>query len=237
MLVGVIAFYTALWYNFSMDKLKASEILDTLNGVYSDAHCELNFESPFQLLVATILSAQCTDKRVNIITEKLFLKYNKPEDFASLDYLELEPLIFSCGFYHNKAKSIINCSRELLISYGGQVPNDFDKLLKLSGVGRKTANVVMANAFGGDNIAVDTHVFRVSKRLGFSNGKTPFEVEKNLMQLFEKNQYSKAHHILIFHGRYCCKSQKPMCRNCHVSGDCLYYGNGAKYIEKENTYE
>lgn len=209
-----------------MDAEKAKDILERLKNAYPDAHCELDFSSPFELLVATILSAQCTDKRVNEVTGELFKKYSTPEDFASLDYAELEALIFSCGFYRNKARNIIECSRKLLTDYGGQVPDDFDELLSLPGVGRKTANVVMANAFGGNNIAVDTHVFRVSRRLGFSDGKTPFEVEKDLMRLLDESIYSFAHHLLIFHGRYCCKSQAPKCSICPL-GDCRYLNDGS----------
>lgn len=205
-----------------MDGEKAKFILDTLEKMYPDARCELEFGSPFELLVATILSAQCTDKRVNEVTRVLFADYNTPERFASLDYRELEQMIFSCGFYRNKARNIIDCSRKLLTDFGGKVPNDFDSLLSLPGVGRKTANVVMANAFGGDNIAVDTHVFRVSRRFGFSDGKTPFDVEKDLMALFDKSRYSFAHHLLIFHGRYRCKSQSPRCGECPLAGECRY---------------
>ena len=208
-----------------MDAEKAKDILGRLESAYPDAQCELMFSSPFELLVATILSAQCTDKRVNEVTSVLFKSYNTPQDFASLDYAELESMIFSCGFYRNKARNIIECSRKLLTDHGGQVPDDFDTLTSLPGVGRKTANVVMANAFGGDNIAVDTHVFRVSRRLGFSSGKTPYEVEKDLMKLLDKNVYSKAHHLLIFHGRYCCKSQSPKCGVCPL-GDCKYLNDG-----------
>ncbi len=206
---------------FLMDAEKAKIILSTLENAYPDARCELNFGSPFELLVATILSAQCTDKRVNEVTSVLFKKTNTPEKFASLGYEELESEIFSCGFYRNKARNIIECSRKLLTDHGGKVPDDFDALLSLPGVGRKTANVVMANAFGGDNIAVDTHVFRVSRRLGFSDGKTPYDVEKDLMSLLDESVYSKAHHLLIFHGRYCCKSQSPKCGMCPL-GDCNY---------------
>ena len=212
-----------------MDGNIAKLIIEKLSLAYPTAKCELEFSSPFELLVATILSAQCTDKRVNEVTGELFKTHNKPEDFASLEYGQLEDKIFSCGFYRNKAKNIIDCSRKLLMDFGGQVPDDFDTLLSLPGVGRKTANVVMANAFGGDNIAVDTHVFRVSRRLGFSDGKTPFEVEKDLMQLLDKSVYSRAHHLLIFHGRYCCRSQNPKCGICPL-GSC-------RFINDENYKE
>ncbi len=206
-----------------MDLSLANEILRALEDAYPDAKCELDFRSPFELLVATILSAQCTDKRVNAVTKVLFEQVNTPAGFASMSYEELQPKIFSCGFYKNKAKNIIDCSKELLIRFNGKVPCGFNELLSLPGVGRKTANVVMANAFNGNTIAVDTHVFRLSRRLGFSSGKTPYDVEKDLMALLDETQYSKAHHLLIFHGRYCCKSRSPQCSICPVSSLCKHF--------------
>lgn len=198
------------------------EILNILEKMYPDAHCELNYNTPFELLVAVILSAQCTDKRVNIITTELFKKYNTPEDFASMDIKQLEKLIYSCGFYHNKAKSIINASREILLNFNGEVPKTVDELMTLSGVGRKTANVVYSVAFGGQAIAVDTHVFRVSKRLGLSDATTPEKTELQLMKLFPKEKWYQLHHNLIFHGRYTCKSQNPNCAECGLVEYCKY---------------
>lgn len=207
---------------------KIQIVKSELMNKYPDAECELDFNSNFELLVATILSAQCTDKRVNIVTKELYKTHSTPQDFASMEYAELEKKIFSCGFYRNKAKSIINMSRELLLNYNGVVPDDFNELVKLPGVGRKTANVVMAVGFNGNNIAVDTHVFRVSRRLGFSEGNTPEKVEKDLMNVFEEKDYSVMHHLLIFHGRYCCKSQKPMCSDCPLTNVCTFYSLGSK---------
>lgn len=199
------------------------ELREILQKTYPDAKCELDFNTPFQLLVATILSAQCTDKRVNQVTEKLFAAYSTPQDFAALTPEQLEPLIFSCGFYRNKAKNIIAASRSIVEKFGGEVPTDFDDLLNLAGVGRKTANVVSANAFGADAIAVDTHCFRVGRRLGLSDGKTPEAVEKDLSAYFGEGSRASAHHLLIFHGRYTCHSRKPECEKCPLTGNCRYF--------------
>ncbi|NLZ24986.1 MAG: endonuclease III [Clostridiales bacterium] len=199
------------------------EIIKKLEEMHPDAHCELNHSTPFELLVAVILSAQCSDRRVNQVTEGLFKKYSKPEDFAALSNEELEKEIFSCGFYKNKARSIINASRVLLEKFGGEVPSTVDELVTLPGVGKKTANVVYANAFGGDAIAVDTHVFRVSNRLGIAKAKTPEETERQLNAYFPKEAWSKVHHLLIFHGRYICHSQKPECGVCLLREMCKHY--------------
>jgi len=202
---------------------KAKEILEKLIIMFPDAGCELNFSTPFELLVATILSAQCTDIRVNKITNELFKEYNTPYHFVNLEFKELEKLIHSCGFYKNKAKNIIDSSLMILNEYNGEVPNDMDKLIALPGVGRKTANVVLSNAFKAPAIAVDTHVFRTSKRLGLSNGKNPYDVEKDLMNVFVPKDYSLLHHLLIFLGRYICKSRKPNCEKCDLKKRCNYY--------------
>lgn len=207
--------------NFSKEEI--DDILEKLEIMHPDAVCELNYTTPFELLVAVILSAQCTDKRVNIVTEKLFRQYNTPEQFASLDESELEPLIFSCGFYRNKAKNIISASRDILARFGGEVPRDIKSLMTLSGVGKKTANVVYAVAFGGDAIAVDTHVLRLSNRIGFCDAKDPLKVEEKLMSIIPKDKWSHAHHLLIHHGRYTCHSRMPDCANCLISEYCQYY--------------
>lgn len=201
-------------------KERALRIMERLAETYPQAMCELHYDSPFHLLISVILSAQCTDKRVNEVTEKLFKVYDTPQDFAEADILKLQELIFSCGFYRNKSQSIISASRDIVEKFGGEVPHTFDELLTLRGVGRKTANVVMAVAFGGNNIAVDTHVFRTSHRLGLSGGKTPDKVEADLCALLDPSMYAKAHHLLIFHGRYCCKSQRPTCNDCPVAAFC-----------------
>lgn len=197
-------------------------MLERLSRAYPQAECELTYDNPFHLLVAVILSAQCTDKRVNQVTKELFKVYDTPEDFANADIDTLQKLIFSCGFYRNKSANIIAAARDIVTRFHGEVPSSFDDLLSLKGVGRKTANVVMAVAFGGNNIAVDTHVFRVSHRLGLSDGKTPYDVERDLMAAFDPEVYSRLHHILIFHGRYCCKSQRPQCSQCSVAELCEF---------------
>lgn len=203
----------------------AEKIFSLLEKDYPDAHCELNYSTTFELLVAVILSAQCTDKRVNRITPALFAKYSAPEDFASVPQEELEKLIYSCGFYHNKAKNIIAAAKAIVKDYGGKVPDTFDGLLSLPGVGRKTANVVFSVGYGGDGIAVDTHVFRTARRLNLSQGKTPFEVEKDLMKAVPEGMRNRAHHLLIFHGRYRCKSRRPDCADCRLTEYCNYFKN------------
>ena len=195
-------------------------MLDKLDKEYPDAHCELDYGTPFQLLVAVILSAQCTDKRVNEVTKTLFKQASRPEDFVEMPAEKLEELIHSCGFFRNKAKNIKSMSLDILTRYGGEVPKDFDELLTLAGVGRKTANVVTSVAFGGSGIAVDTHVYRLAHRLGLSNGKTPYDVEKDLTELLPEAERARAHHLLIFHGRYCCKAQRPECGRCPISSLC-----------------
>ncbi|MBR2988455.1 MAG: endonuclease III [Clostridia bacterium] len=198
------------------------EILRVLEEEYPDAHCELDYETDFQLLVAVILSAQCTDKRVNEVTKTLFTVASTPYDFAKISQEELEKLIFSCGFYRNKAKNIISASQDIVNKFNGQVPKEYDDLLSLAGVGRKTANVVSAVCYSADAVAVDTHVFRVSNRLDLARGKTPYEVEKGLMKVIPVGERAKTHHLLIFHGRYRCKSQNPNCIDCKLKQYCTY---------------
>jgi endonuclease-3 len=204
------------------------KLIDKLKAAYPMAQCELNYGDVFQLLVAVILSAQCTDKRVNAVTEELFKVYSTPQDFASANIEDLEKRIFSCGFYHSKAKSIIACAKEICSKYDGVVPDDFDVLTTLPGVGRKTANVMLSEAFKRQAIAVDTHVFRTSNRLKLSEGKTPYEVEMGLRQTLSPDEYTIMHHVLIFHGRYTCKSQRPSCGSCPVADMCDYNKNQNK---------
>lgn len=198
-------------------------IYSLLEEMHPDAHCELNYKTDFELLIAVILSAQCTDKRVNTVTEQLFQVCDTPEGFAAMPHEELERRIFSCGFYRNKAKNIIAASKALLEKFGGIVPCDFDGLNSLPGVGRKTANVVMSVAFGKDAIAVDTHVFRVANRTGLVSAKTPESTEMQLTELFPPEYRSRLHHLLIFHGRYVCHSRKPECERCLLRDKCYYY--------------
>ena len=208
---------------YDSEKLKAA--LGSLDSYFPDAHCELDYGTPYELLIAVILSAQCTDKRVNAVTPALFEYCRDPFEMAKKTEADIIPYIKSCGFYNNKAKSIINCSKQLVEEYDGVVPNDRDKLEKLAGVGRKTANVVYAEAFCGDAIAVDTHVFRVSNRLGFANSKTPEDTEKQLNELLPKEEWRRTHHRLIFLGRYVCKAQRPNCEICPMTAYCKYYSD------------
>ena len=196
------------------------EILKELERLYPDARPALHFRSPYELLVAVVLSAQCTDERVNRVTAEPFREYNTPETMLTLPQEELEKKIFSCGFYHNKAKHILSASRDILERFGGEVPATLEELQTLAGVGRKTANVVYSVAFGGDAIAVDTHVFRVSNRLGLASGKTPEAVEEGLMRTIPKERWSEAHHWLIWHGRRVCHSRRPDCERCTLAPLC-----------------
>ena len=180
------------------------------------------------MLLATQLSAQCTDERVNKVTAELFKEHGTPEKMAELSQEELEKYIYSCGFYHNKAAHILSATNDILTRYGGEVPGTLEELRTLAGVGRKTANVVYSVAFGGNAIAVDTHVFRVSNRLGLATGKTPEQVEKGLQKAIDENLWSKSHHYLIWHGRKVCHSQKPDCANCTLCGICDYFKHKSK---------
>lgn len=209
-----------------------SEILKELERLYPDARPALEYGTPYELLIAVILSAQCTDERVNKVTKVLFKEHNTPRTMLELSQEELEKYIFSCGFYHNKAAHILSASRDILEKFGGEVPSDREGLKSLAGVGQKTANVVYAVAFGGDAIAVDTHVFRVSNRLGLAHADTPEKTELQLENAIPREEWSRAHHWLIYHGRQVCHSQRPDCIICTLSKLCPYFastrGDGAK---------
>ncbi|MCT4607411.1 MAG: endonuclease III [Marinisporobacter sp.] len=210
-----------------MDKKKSKEeieeILETLEEMYPDAACELNYNNPFQLLIATILSAQTTDKKVNQVTKGLFEKYKNPKDFLKIEQIELEKMIKEIGLYRSKAKNILNTCRMLVELYDSKIPDRKEELMKLSGVGRKTANVVVSNAFSVPAIAVDTHVFRVANRIGLADSDHVVGTEEQLMENIKKEKWSRAHHLLIFHGRRVCKARKPSCEKCPLIGECLYY--------------
>ena len=203
-----------------------NKILDILEEIYPDAQCELNYTTAFELLIATILSAQCTDVRVNKVTEALFKKYNTAEAFSKLSIEEISKEIKSCGLYKSKAEKIKQTSQKICELYNGEVPSEMDKLVELPGVGRKTANVVLSNAFNQDAIAVDTHVFRVSNRIGIVHTTSPEKTEFELMKAIPKNRWSHAHHLLIFHGRRLCKARNPECNICPIKSDCDYYEEG-----------
>ena len=202
---------------------KTKEIYESLKNKFPNPICELNFSNNYELLVSVILSAQCTDKRVNLVTKKLFKKYPSAKEMAKADINELEQEIKSCGFYHNKAKNILNACKKIVSEYNGEVPKDYEKLLALPGVGRKTANVITSAGFGGDAIAVDTHVFRVSRRLGLASGNTPEKVEQELMKTFNKELWSETHFLFVLFGRYVCKAQRPLCQECEFKKFCLHY--------------
>ena len=201
--------------------MEAKEIIEKLNALFPDPKCEKKKKNNYELLVAVILSAQCTDKRVNIVSKELFKEYNTPQKMLTLSQEELEEKIHSCGFYHNKAKNILSMSKSLIDNFNGEVPNDLTQLQSLAGVGRKTANVVYSEAFKGDAIAVDTHVLRVSNRLGFVKTDKTYDCERGLMEKFDKKDWGKLHIQLVHFGRYICKSQKPLCQDCPFKQICV----------------
>ena len=199
-------------------------VLDALNALYPQARAELHFSNPFETLIATILSAQCTDKRVNMVTETLFQRYPDAAALGSLTPEQLEPMIKSCGLYHTKARNIVAACRALVEQYGGQVPSTRQELMKLPGVGQKTAGVVLLAAFGEDQIPVDTHVFRVANRIGLVHEPTAQKTEQALRAVLPKEEWSHAHHLLIWHGRRCCAARKPACERCPLKGGLCMHG-------------
>ena len=202
---------------------RQQEILRILDETYHGMNTALNYKSPFELLVAVILSAQCTDERVNKITARLFPKYNTPQKMVKLSLQEMEEAIKDCGLYHAKAKNLLGTCHRLLEEYNGQVPATREDLMTLPGAGRKTANVMLSVAFHQPALAVDTHVFRVSKRLGLAKGEDPLLVEQELLKVVPKEKWSEAHHWLIWHGRKICKARNPLCQECPVRELCHSY--------------
>ncbi len=201
--------------------VRLKKIIAALRKTYPDAHCELNYSNPLELLIATILSAQCTDKRVNLVTAELFKKYHSAADYANARPLELEQAIKTAGFYRNKAKNIQACCRRLVEKHGGAVPKTMAELIQLGGVGRKTANVVLGNAFNiNEGVVVDTHVARLSQRLGLTKQKDPEKIEQELIQLLPREQWTMFSHWLIWHGRRRCYARSPDCPNCEVRKLC-----------------
>lgn len=212
-----------------MDKKeKALLVYEELFKTFDGAACELTFKNLYELIVAVILSARCTDKRVNIITPLLFKKYPTPIALANADVQEVEKIIYSCGFYKNKAKNIINMAKDICNRFEGKIPDNFDDLVSLAGVGRKTANVVLSVGFKNDAIAVDTHVFRVSNRLGLVDTNNVVKCEEDLKQILPKDKWSLFHHLLVLYGRYYCKSIAPQCNVCKLKQYCKYYKNREK---------
>ena len=199
-----------------MDSQTVMEVLGELETLYPQAGAELNFTNPFETVIATVLAAQCTDKRVNIVTAKLFPKYPDAKAMAQLTPEELEPMIQECGLFHTKARNIVELCRILVAKYDGRVPDTMEELVQLPGVGRKTANVVLANAFGKPAFAVDTHVFRVSNRIGLAHANNVEQTERQLMEVVPRDRWSHTHHLLIWHGRRCCTARKPACERCPI---------------------
>ena len=204
---------------------KINKILDDLDSLYPNAKAGLDFTTPFELLIATILSAQCTDVRVNKVTAVLFKEHNTPKAILGLGVDGLTKYIKSCGLYKTKSKNIINTCNVLYHDYDSKVPDTIEELMKLPGVGRKTANVVVSNAFGTPAIAVDTHVFRVTNRIGIVNEKDVLSTEKALMRVIPKERWSKSHHLFIWHGRNLCKARNPRCEECILNDRCKFYNS------------
>lgn len=206
-----------------MNKKEITSFFDILKNTYPDAKCSLDFSTPFELVVAVMLSAQCTDERVNKTTPTLFKKCKTIEDFANIDIKELEDIIHPCGFYRNKAKNIKLCANQILNKFNGEVPSNMDDLLSLAGVGRKSANVILLEVFGiATGIAVDTHCKRISNRLGISSEKDPNKIEQDLLKQINKKYLKDVNHLFIWHGRYTCTAQNPKCNNCVLKNICTY---------------
>jgi len=215
--------------SFEAKSARLKKIIAALDRTYPEAHCELNHADPLQLLIATILSAQCTDKRVNIVTRELFKKYRSTSDFANAPLAELEQAIKSTGFFRNKAKNIQACCRKLVELYAGKVPQTMEELTQLAGVGRKTANVVLGNAFGINvGVVVDTHIARLSQRLGLTSQKLPEKIERDLMALVPQKQWTLFSHWLIWHGRRRCNARRPDCEGCEIKKLCPSAGKVRK---------
>ena len=206
-----------------MKKKEINELVKILKSTYPEAKCSLDFTTPFELVVAVMLSAQCTDERVNLVTPSLFARCKTIKDFANIDINELESLIHSCGFYKNKAKNIKLCANQILTKFNGEVPRDMKNLLELAGIGRKSANVIQLEVFGiASGIAVDTHCKRISNRLGLSDKSDPTKIEQDLLKQIDHSYLKDVNHILIWHGRYTCTARNPKCESCAVKKYCKW---------------
>jgi endonuclease-3 len=205
-----------------LNNKKASKLIKILDKSIRNPKTSLNYRNQFTLLVSVVLSAQCTDSNVNKVTKNIYSKYYRPQDFLKLGEKKIKNLIKSIGLFNSKAKNIYNLSKILLEKYKGKIPKKFDELMQLPGVGRKTANVVLNAAFNKPTIAVDTHVFRVSNRTGLTNGKSPEQVENQLLKKLPKKYLIKAHHLILLHGRHVCKARNPLCKKCIINNICLY---------------
>ena len=205
-----------------LNKNKALKLIQKLNNFIKEPKTSLKYRNRFTLLISVVLSAQCTDVNVNNVTKDVYKKYYRPEHFIKLGEKKIRNLIKRIGLFNNKAKNIHNLSKILVDKYNGKIPDQFDDLIGLPGVGRKTANVVLNEAFNKPTIAVDTHVFRVSNRTGLSKGNSPAQVEKQLLNILPDRHLKKAHHLILLHGRYICKARKPLCNKCIINKICLY---------------
>lgn len=207
-----------------MKKEEVIDLVETLKKYYPDATCSLDFKNPFQMVIAVMLSAQCTDERVNKTTPALFERCKTIQDFVDIDIKELEDIIHPCGFYKNKAKNIKLCAKQVLENFGGEVPNNMEDLQSLAGVGRKSANVVMLEAFGiANGIAVDTHAKRISNMIGLSKESDPSKIEQDLLKIFPKEYLKDINHLFVWHGRNTCIARKPKCDVCPISTYCKHY--------------
>ena len=215
-----------------MKKDDIVKIIDNLKTAYSDAKCSLDFNSPFELAIAVMLSAQCTDERVNKVVPSIFAKYSTPKDFVDIDIGTLENLVHSCGFYKNKSKNIKEMSKKLIEVYNGEIPKNMKDLMSLAGIGRKSANVIMLEAFNlPQGIAVDTHCKRLSNRLGLSNKSDPEKIELDLLKIIPKKYYKDVNHLFIYHGRNTCTAQNPKCDNCCIKEFCNFYKKSKSKIK------
>ena len=207
-----------------MKQEDVNKLVEILKNTYPEAKCSLDFKNPFELVVAVMLSAQCTDERVNLVTPVLFSRCQTVEDFANIDVKELEGLIHSCGFYKNKAKNIKLCANQIINDFNGNVPKDMENLLKLAGVGRKSANVIQLEVFNiATGIAVDTHCKRISNRIGLSDKSDPSKIEQDLLKQIDNSYLKDMNHILIWHGRYTCTARNPKCENCTIKKYCKWF--------------
>ncbi len=214
-----------------MKKEDIIKIIEILKIIYPDAKCSLDFKTPFELGIAVMLSAQCTDERVNKITPLLFEKYKKPEDYIEATLGEIEEIIRPCGFYKNKAKSVLGYVKKIVDEYNGKMPETMEELVKLPGIGRKSANVIMLEAFSNpQGIAVDTHAKRIANRIGLSKEKEPLKIEQDLIKAIPKKYFKDVNHLLVWHGRNLCNARKPQCNKCPINKYCEFYSKYHKQI-------
>lgn len=209
-----------------LNKKERIDLIETLKNTYPDATCSLDFSTPFELVVAVMLSAQCTDERVNKTTPSIFANYSTPEDFANIDITKLEELIHPCGFYKTKAKNLKACAQKIVTDFHGEVPKTMEELITLPGVGRKSANVILLEVFGiAQGIAVDTHAKRISNKLGLSSQTEPEKIEQDLLKIFPKEYLKDINHLFVWHGRNFCNARKPQCKDCPINHYCEFYKN------------